>query len=210
MAVRWKSLASARTVPQLRASYGINARGAVDESGWPTGAAGAPNGRVRTAMRYVRRVLLPGEAVAYYSRLHWIIFTRAILAAIICLGLVIAALYETGSPTRSLSLALWIAAAIFAVLALSAGLRALVRRASTEFAVTDQRVIYKTGLLGRHTLEMNRSKVESVDVDQSILGRLLNYGTIIVRGTGGSLEPIRQVAAPLTFRGYITAAAQPR
>jgi uncharacterized membrane protein YdbT with pleckstrin-like domain len=161
-------------------------------------------------MRYVRRVLLPGEEVVYYSRLHWVIFTRSILAAIICLGLIIAALYETGSPIRYLSLALWIGAAILAVLALAAGLRALVRRASTEFAVTDQRVIYKTGLLGRHTLEMNRSKVESVDVDQSILGRLLDYGTIIVRGTGGSLEPIRQVAAPLTFRGYITATALPR
>jgi hypothetical protein len=57
---------------------------------------------------------------------------------------------------------------------------------------------------------MNRTKVESVDVDQSILGRLFDYGTIIVRGTGGSLEPIRHVAAPLTFRGYITAVEQPR
>jgi uncharacterized membrane protein YdbT with pleckstrin-like domain len=161
-------------------------------------------------MKYVRRVLLPGETVVHYSRLHWVIFTRAMLAAIVCLAFVAAALYEAGSQTQYLSLALWIAAAIFALLALAAGLRAFVRRASTEFAVTDQRVIYKTGLLGRHTLEMNRTKVESVDVDQSILGRLLDYGTIIVRGTGGSLEPIRQVAAPLKFRGYITAAEQRR
>jgi uncharacterized membrane protein YdbT with pleckstrin-like domain len=157
-------------------------------------------------MRYVRRVLLPGETVVYFSRLHWIVFTRAILAGIVCLALVVAALYAANAQTPNLSLALWIAAAIFALLGLAAVLRALVRRASTEFAVTDQRVIYKTGLLGRHTLEMNRSKVESVDVDQSILGRLLDYGTIVVRGTGGSLEPIRQVAAPLTFRGHITAA----
>lgn len=51
---------------------------------------------------------------------------------------------------------------------------------------------------------MNRSKVESVDVDQSIPGRLLNYGTVVVRGTGGSLEPIRYVTDPLRFRSYIT------
>jgi hypothetical protein len=51
---------------------------------------------------------------------------------------------------------------------------------------------------------MNRSKVESVDVDQTILGRIFGYGTIIVRGTGGSLEPIRQIAEPLSFRSHIT------
>jgi uncharacterized membrane protein YdbT with pleckstrin-like domain len=119
--------------------------------------------------------------------------------------LAVAAIAYAGSQTQYFSLALWIAAAIFALLALSAGLAALIRRVTTEFAVTDVRVIYKKGLLARHTLEMNRSKVESVDVDQSILGRLLGYGTVIVRGTGGSLEPIRYVADPLTFRSHITA-----
>jgi hypothetical protein len=54
-------------------------------------------------------------------------------------------------------------------------------------------------------LEMNRSKVESIDVEQTIAGRLLGFGTIIMRGTGGSLEPIRQIADPLTFRSHITA-----
>jgi len=52
---------------------------------------------------------------------------------------------------------------------------------------------------------MNRSKVESVDVDQSILGRMFGFGTITVRGTGGSLEPMRMISAPLSFRSHITA-----
>jgi uncharacterized membrane protein YdbT with pleckstrin-like domain len=52
---------------------------------------------------------------------------------------------------------------------------------------------------------MNRDKVESVDVDQSFLGRIFGYGTVIVRGTGGSLEPMRNIDDPLTFRTYITA-----
>ena len=98
-----------------------------------------------------------------------------------------------------------IAAVIFALLALSTGLRAFIRRATTELAVTDHRVIYKTGLLARHTTEMNRDKVESVDVDQTLLGRIFGYGTIVVRGTGGSLEPIRNIGDPLTFRSHITA-----
>ena len=154
-------------------------------------------------MRYVRRVLQPGETVVYDTRLHWVIYIRAILLFVVCVILVAAAV--STSDNQNLSLALEIAAAIFALLALSAALRAFVRRATTELAVTDHRVIYKTGLLARHTIEMNRDKVESVDVDQTLLGRIFGYGTIIVRGTGGSLEPIRTIGDPLTFRSNITA-----
>lgn len=169
------------------------------------GAAGPPSDGARAAMSYVARVLQPGERVVHDAGLHWVIFTRAILAAVVCLVLAVAAMYTAGSQTQYLSLALWIAAAIFFLLALAAGLRNFVRRATTEFAVTDHRVIYKTGLLARHTLEMNRSKVESVDVNQSIPGRFLGYGTVIVRGTGGSFEPIAFIGDPLTFRSHITA-----
>ncbi|MGH7059615.1 MAG: PH domain-containing protein [Stellaceae bacterium] len=153
-------------------------------------------------MRYVSRVLQPGETVVYATRLHWLIYGRAVVLAIIAVALAIATSFVADKP--NINLALWIAAAIFALLALSAGLRAFLRRTTTELAVTDHRVIYKTGLLARHTLEMNRSKVESVDVDQTIPGRIFGYGTIIVRGTGGSLEPIRQIADPLSFRSHIT------
>ena len=145
----------------------------------------------------------PGETVVYDTKLHWVIYIRAILLLVVCVILVAAAV--TTSDNQNLSLALEIAAAIFALLALSAALRAFVRRATTELAVTDHRVIYKTGLLARHTIEMNRDKVESVDVDQTLLGRIFGYGTIIVRGTGGSLEPIRTIGDPLTFRSNITA-----
>ena len=154
-------------------------------------------------MRYVRRVLQPGETVVYDTKLHWVIYIRAILLLVVCVILVAASVAT--SDNQNLSLALEIAAAIFALLALSAALRAFVRRATTELAVTDHRVIYKTGLLARHTIEMNRDKVESVDVDQTLLGRIFGYGTIIVRGTGGSLEPIRTIGDPLTFRSNITA-----
>lgn len=155
-------------------------------------------------MSYVSRVLQPGETVVYATRLHWLIYARAIVLLTICIILAAASVAASDNP--NLALALEIAAAIFALFALSAGLRAFIRRATTELAVTDHRVIYKTGMLARHTLEMNRSKVESVDVDQSLLGRILGYGTIIVRGTGGSLEPIRNIGDPLTFRSHITAA----
>jgi uncharacterized membrane protein YdbT with pleckstrin-like domain len=159
-------------------------------------------------MSYVSRVLQPGEQVVHDARLHWVVFIRAMLAALAALALAIVGAVYAGADNPNVRLALWIAAAIFALLALSSALAAFVRRATTEFVVTDHRVIYKRGLLARHTLEMNRTKVESVDVDQSIWGRFLGYGTVIVRGTGGSLEPIRKVSDPLTFRSHITAGDQ--
>ena len=154
-------------------------------------------------MRYVRRVLQPGETIVYSTKLHWRVYIQAILLVIACI--IIAGAAVATNDNQGISLAFRIAAVIFALLALSAGLRAFIRRATTELAVTDHRVIYKSGLLSRHTIEMNRDKVESVDVDQSLLGRIFGYGTVIVRGTGGSLEPMRNIGDPLSFRTYITA-----
>ena len=154
-------------------------------------------------MRYVRRVLQPGETIVYATTLHWVVYFRTILLLIVCV--ILAAAAVSTSDNQNISLALGIAAVIFALLALSAGLRAFIRRMATELAVTDHRVIYKSGLLSRHTIEMNRDKVESVDVDQTLIGRIFGYGTVIVRGTGGSLEPMRNIGDPLSFRSHITA-----
>jgi uncharacterized membrane protein YdbT with pleckstrin-like domain len=152
-------------------------------------------------MSYVTRVLQPGETVVYATTVHWRVYVHAIVLLVIAVGLAIASLWVSGNGNT----ALWIAAGLVLLLAISSGLRAWIRRATTELAVTDARVIYKAGLFRRHTLEMNRSKVESVDVDQSLFGRLFGYGTIVVRGTGGSLEPLRNISGPLDFRSYITA-----
>jgi uncharacterized membrane protein YdbT with pleckstrin-like domain len=152
-------------------------------------------------MNYVRRVLQPGETVTHETRLHSIIFLPAILWFAVAIVLLIVAMTLDGD-LRIGGKAL---AAFAAIFGLVAGAPALIRRMTTDLAVTDRRVIYKSGVLARHTLEINRSKVESVDVDQSVLGRILNFGTIVVRGTGGSLEPIRMISDPLTFRSHITA-----
>jgi len=164
-------------------------------------AGGSADEDTRT-MRYVRRVLQPGETIVYATQLHPVIYWRAVLLLIIAVILAAAA-WKT-ADNNNLSLALWIAAAIFGLQTLSSALRAFIRRASTELAVTDQRVIYKTGLLGRHTLEMARAKVESVTVDQTLSGRMSGYGTVTVRGVGSAFEPIRNIADPLTFRNYLT------
>jgi uncharacterized membrane protein YdbT with pleckstrin-like domain len=153
-------------------------------------------------MNYVRRVLQPGESVVHLTRIHMIILLPAMLWLAAALTLFIAGFVRFSGDPRIICEALALFCLVFAT---ASGLPALIRRATTELAVTDRRVIYKSGVIARHTLEMNRSKVESVDVDQPLLGRLLGFGTIIVRGTGGSLEPIRLISDPLTFRSHITA-----
>jgi uncharacterized membrane protein YdbT with pleckstrin-like domain len=154
------------------------------------------------AMRYVTRVLQPDETVVLHTHLHPIIYLYALWYVAMAIALFIAS-YQLNSV--EIHTILQVAALIFLLFAVGAWLRAGIRQWTTELAVTDRRVIYKAGLLSRHTLEMNRSKIESVDVDQSLLGRALGFGTIVVRGTGGSLEPIRLVRDPLQFRSCITA-----
>lgn len=153
-------------------------------------------------MRYVSRVLQPGETVVYETRVHPFIYWRAVLFLIIAAILAVTGWYKTND--QNLALAFGAAAALFALLAFWSALRAFIRRVSTELAITDQRVIYKTGLLSRHTLEMNCAKVESVTVDQSLLGRIFGHGSVTVRGIGSAFEPIHTISDPLTFRSYLT------
>jgi uncharacterized membrane protein YdbT with pleckstrin-like domain len=71
---------------------------------------------------------------------------------------------------------------------------------TSEFAITNKRVIIKVGLIRRRTLEMNLNKIESVKIDQGILARMLGYGTIVIIGTGGTKEPFAAISDPMTFR----------
>jgi uncharacterized membrane protein YdbT with pleckstrin-like domain len=98
----------------------------------------------------------------------------------------------------------WPAVLFFLIVPLVA---AMIRNATSEFAVTNRRVIVKVGLINRTTLELNLAKVESIGVDQSLLGRMLNYGTIVVVGTGGTREPFYDIAAPMDFRRAVNEAA---
>ena len=151
-------------------------------------------------MPYVDRVLQQGETVRHIAKISWVTYLPGLflwaVAAIIALILPV-------EPTLHY-LALIVAVIIFLIgTALLA--RAWFHRITTEIAVTDRRIIYKRGFIRRYTVEMHMDKVESVDVEQSILGRLLNYGDVIVKGTGTGFEPLKAIAAPLDLRNHITA-----
>ncbi len=84
----------------------------------------------------------------------------------------------------------------------------LIERATSEFAVTNRRVIIKVGLISRRTVELKLEKIESIGVEQSIFGRIFGYGTIVVKGTGGTNEPFRGLARPLEFRKAVNEASE--
>jgi uncharacterized membrane protein YdbT with pleckstrin-like domain len=152
--------------------------------------------------RYIDDILQPGEKVLYSTNAHWIFYLPALGAWIVAAVLLAASQLFAGSPLTWGCLAL---AAIAAVFALYKMLTAWFHRWTTETDVTNLRVVHKTGFIKRRTFEMSLDKVESVDVNQSILGRLMNYGDVTVRGVGEGAETIRTIAAPLDFRNHITA-----
>ncbi len=158
-------------------------------------------------MAYHTKVLLPDEQLRAIGRLHWAIFIKSwiflFLAAAAGIDFLHLRSADANSPGGSVSLVLAIAGAFFLVVGSFMGLSAWIRRVTTEIVVTDRRILFKEGFLRRRTMEMNMSKVETVDVVQSILGRIFNYGTILIRGTGSSYEPLSLIGDPLTLRNAI-------
>ena len=150
---------------------------------------------------YVKEVLQPGEDVRYDGTLHWVIFLPGFV--LVVFG-VVALLAMTGMQAGGRSI---LRIAAFVALGIGALhlLTALIKQWTTEIAITNRRVIYKTGLVTRRTIEMNMDKIESVDVTQDVFGRILDYGTVLIRGTGASLEPLTTIATPLALRNAITA-----
>jgi uncharacterized membrane protein YdbT with pleckstrin-like domain len=160
-------------------------------------------------MAYYTKVLLPDELVRAVGRLHWAIYLRAWICLIIAAAIGIDYLYLRSSADAAEGKPIWsvveIAGAAFLLIGILLLLSAWLRRVTTEIVVTDRRIIFKEGFMRRRTMEMNMNKVETVDVVQSILGRIFNYGTILIRGTGSSYEPLRLIGDPLALRTAIVA-----
>ncbi|SEH71252.1 PH domain-containing protein [Tardiphaga sp. OK245] len=152
--------------------------------------------------RYIDDILQPGEKVLYSSNLHWVIYARAIaawIAAVVLLVLTRTTLNE------NLVLFLLASAAIVALAGLYWFVIAWFRRWTTETDVTNLRVVHKTGFITRETFEISLDKVASVSVNQSIMGRILNYGDVLIENMGNDAQSIETIASPLAFRSNITA-----
>ena len=145
-------------------------------------------------MNYVQRVLRPGEQVRQISSIHWIVYWPGVAVAL--LAVVAYWLGDTRLLPRFWRYTAYALTLVAAVLLIQQWFQWWI----TEIAVTNRRVIYKRGLIQRETNEMNMDKVESVQIDQSIFGRMLDYGNVTILGTGEGFKTLRTIANPVDLR----------
>jgi uncharacterized membrane protein YdbT with pleckstrin-like domain len=159
-------------------------------------------------LSYVEKHLIPGETVQFQTKLHWIVMLGHVAIAavfeLLAITLLIASFSSSagaqGMPSRGAVvlgafLCLLVGAVLFCI--------GLLKRNATEMAVTNKRVIAKTGVANRRSIEILLSRIESVVVDEPAMGRVLGYGTVIVRGTGGTPEIFEKIYHPLDFREQV-------
>jgi uncharacterized membrane protein YdbT with pleckstrin-like domain len=151
--------------------------------------------------RYIDEILQPGERVLYSTNAHWMFFLPAIAAWVLAAVLFF---LSRSTTTEGLVLLYLVGSGLVALAALYWTVAAWFQRWTTETDVTNFRIVHKTGFIKRRTFEMSVDKVESVDVNQSILGRIMNYGDVTIMGVGEGRETIRSVDSPLAFRNSIT------
>jgi uncharacterized membrane protein YdbT with pleckstrin-like domain len=150
-------------------------------------------------MSYLRSVLQPGETLLYESKISWTTFLPGLLVLVVALIVfMLLRVWITSVAWPAIAVGL-----ILLALSLFMLFLAWFERWTTEIAITDRRIILKRGFIRRDTAEMHMEKVESVDVNQSLIGRMLDYGDVTVRGTGAGLETLRQIDAPLEFRNHV-------
>ena len=150
-------------------------------------------------MSYVQKVLQPGETIVYQTKLTWAMYIPGLLllAAAVVFFVVTHIMFDTTIWADIVNLVLVAVAVILLA-------QEWFQRWTTEIAITDRRVIFKRGFIRRDTIEMSLEKVESVDVNQSLLGRLFDYGNVTIRGTGTGFAPLRSIDQPLEFRSHVT------
>jgi uncharacterized membrane protein YdbT with pleckstrin-like domain len=166
-------------------------------------------------MSYVRKSLVPGETLMYDTRHHWVVLIGPLILFLLlgalglgCLGEVAAARGSRGSlvdaPLNEIH-AFEIAGIVLIVVAFIALAWGLTKRNATEMAVTNKRVLIKTGLGNRRTLDLMLSRVESIGVEETFFGRMLGYGSVTLRGTGGTPESFVMISHPQEFRRSVQA-----
>ncbi len=143
-------------------------------------------------MSYIESNLMNGESILYRARLHWVLFAWPIIWFIVAIMF-----FERGGDTAAA------AGGLFMVIAIAKAISSAISFSTSEFAVTNQRVIAKVGFIRRNSIEIFLGKIEAIQVNQDVLGRVLGYGSITVSGTGGTRDPFHNIANPLELRRKI-------
>ena len=170
-------------------------------------------------MSYIEDNLMPEERILFKAHIHPAVFLPSVisfLASVVFVIYIRSINDQINSSISALITTLICVSIFFFLYSIWLGLKALIIFTTSEFGVTNRRVIAKTGFIRRHTVEMLLSKIESISVNQNVLGRLLNFGTVTVIGTGGTKESFRGISDPIVIRkkinqiveGYMQAIAQ--
>ena len=146
-------------------------------------------------MGYIDDNLMSGEQVVHRSKLHWVIFVGPIIFSVIAFMFFLMIFF-----VMELVNVLATAGGFFLLIAIIWGISAFISFKTSEFGITSKKVLIKVGFIKRESLETLLTKVEGIQVNQGIFGRIFNYGTIIVKGTGGTGNPFDNIEAPLEFR----------
>jgi uncharacterized membrane protein YdbT with pleckstrin-like domain len=161
---------------------------------------------------YVEEGLSPGEAVKYIARLslykYWLNFLLGGLMLFGSLSLLFKA-FIVPSNGHAAGAITGMSMGVVLLLALAVFLWPFLARRRTELAITNKRLIAKFGLVSTQSIEIRLGKIESVRVKQGLLGRILDYGDIVVTGTGSTFDPIRNISSPLAFRTSLNQAMEP-
>ncbi|EKE00565.1 MAG: putative membrane-associated protein [uncultured bacterium] len=142
-------------------------------------------------MLYAEKTLLPGEKILYYTKPHYIIFYRAVL------WVVFAALILISNYIGTFIGKLLLLTSIFSCI------NVFIDYYCSEFVITNKRVLIKLGFIRRQSLEIFLERIEGIYVDQGIVGRMLNFGTLIVGGIGGTKNPFFYIPDPIKFRSNV-------
>ena len=157
-------------------------------------------------MSYAEKHLIQGETVQYRTKLHWIVMLghAGLMAFFLLAGAALLAFsWSTrNSATPHSNILIWLALAAFLVASILLGI-GVVKRGATVMVLTNKRVIVKTGLASRRTIELLLSRIESIAVEEPAMGRMLGYGTVVIRGTGGTPEVFEKISHPLEFREQV-------
>jgi len=147
-------------------------------------------------MSYIDKNLMQDEVIIFRTKLHWIIYRWIIIWLIVGFALLIYAIPRSQAEIMTVGL-------LFFVIAFIAFLMAIIDKKSSEFGITNKRVLMKTGFIRRKSIEILLPKVEGIMIDQSIGGRIFGYGTIVITGTGGLSNSFKKISKPLEFKKKI-------
>jgi uncharacterized membrane protein YdbT with pleckstrin-like domain len=157
------------------------------------------------SMGYIESNLAPGETLAYRTGCHWIVMFWPLLGGLV-LGFFGFALFAGGwvatrNGGRYEGAMVWGGLGLLFAASLVGG--GIIRWLATKVGVSNKRVLIRTGLFSRRSIEVLLPKVESIGVEEPLVGRILGYGTVIVRGTGGTFETFRGIAHPNKLRRQV-------